>query len=67
MLQGAIRRDHHRAHHTAAQLLQLQPVLRPSKVIAGGGSGTWMFTGYIIYLVVGVVAVAVTAIIILLP
>ena len=34
----------------------------PSKVIAGGGGGTWMFTGYISYLVVGVVAVAVTAI-----
>lgn len=34
----------------------------PSKVIAGGGGGTWMFTGYILYLVVGVVAVAVTAI-----
>ena len=33
----------------------------PSKVIAGGGGGTWMFTGYILYLVVGVVAVAVTA------
>jgi hypothetical protein len=33
----------------------------PSKVIAGGGAGTWMFTGYILYLVVGVVAVAVTA------
>jgi hypothetical protein len=34
----------------------------PSKVIAGGGGGTWMFTGYISYLVVGVVASAVTAI-----
>lgn len=34
----------------------------PSKVIAGGGGGTWMFTGYILYLVVGVVAVAVTSI-----
>ncbi len=33
----------------------------PSKVIAGNGAGTWMFTGYISYLVVGVVAVAVTA------
>src|ERR1039458_4817223 len=37
------------------------PYFAPSKVIAGGGGGTWMFTGYIIYLVVGVVAVAVTA------
>jgi hypothetical protein len=34
----------------------------PSKVIASGGAGTWLFTGYILYLVVGVVAVAVTAI-----
>jgi len=34
----------------------------PSKVIAGGSGGTWMFTGYISYLVVGVVATAVTAI-----
>lgn len=34
----------------------------PSKVIAAGGAGTWMFTGYIAYLVVGVVATAVTAI-----
>jgi hypothetical protein len=34
----------------------------PAKVIAGNGAGTWLFTGYITYLVVGVVAVAVTAI-----
>ena len=34
----------------------------PSRVIASGGGGTWMFTGYISYLVVGVVAMAVTAI-----
>jgi len=34
----------------------------PSRVIAGGGGGTWMFTGYIAFLVVGVVATAVTAI-----
>ncbi|HKT21552.1 MAG TPA: hypothetical protein VJR06_02870 [Nitrososphaerales archaeon] len=33
----------------------------PAKVIAGNGAGTWLFTGYISYLVVGVVAVAVTA------
>jgi hypothetical protein len=33
----------------------------PSHVIAGGGGGTWMFTGYILYLTVGVIAVAVTA------
>ncbi|MDG6905624.1 MAG: hypothetical protein JRN20_07565 [Nitrososphaerota archaeon] len=34
----------------------------PSRVIAGGGAGTWMFTGYILYLVVGVIGVAVTSI-----
>jgi hypothetical protein len=34
----------------------------PSRVIAGGGGGVWMFTGYISYLVIGVVATAVTAI-----
>jgi hypothetical protein len=34
----------------------------PAKVIAGNGAGTWLFTGYISYLVVGVVATAVTAI-----
>ena len=33
----------------------------PSMVLAGGGAGTWMFTGYILYLVVGVIGVAVTA------
>ena len=33
----------------------------PSKVIASGGAGTWMFTGYILFIVVGVVASAVTA------
>jgi hypothetical protein len=34
----------------------------PAKVIASNGAGTWFFTGYIAYLVVGVVATAVTAI-----
>jgi len=34
----------------------------PSKVLAGGGAGTWMFTGYISFLIVGVVATAVTAV-----
>ncbi len=34
----------------------------PSKVIAANGAGTWLFTGYIAFLVVGVVATAVTAI-----
>lgn len=33
----------------------------PAMVIAAGGGGTWMFTGYILFLVVGVVATAVTA------
>jgi hypothetical protein len=33
----------------------------PAKVIAANGAGTWFFTGYISYLVVGVVAMAVTA------
>ena len=34
----------------------------PAKVIASNGAGTWFFTGYISYLVVGVIATAVTAI-----
>jgi hypothetical protein len=34
----------------------------PARVIAGNGGGTWFFTGYISFLVVGVVATAVTAI-----
>jgi hypothetical protein len=33
-----------------------------AKVIAGNGGGTWLFTGYISFMVVGVVATAVTAI-----
>lgn len=33
-----------------------------SRVIAANGAGTWLFVGYISYLVVGVVAMAVTAI-----
>ncbi|MDA4134186.1 MAG: hypothetical protein OK441_01280 [Thaumarchaeota archaeon] len=37
------------------------PYFNPAMVIAAGGGGTWLFTGYIIYLVVGVVGVAVTA------
>jgi len=32
-----------------------------SKVIAGNGPGTWLFTGYISYMVVGVMGTAVTA------
>jgi len=34
----------------------------PSKVIASNGAGTWLFTGYVSFLVVGVVATAVTAV-----
>jgi hypothetical protein len=34
----------------------------PAMVIAANGAGTWFFTGYISFLVVGVVATAVTAI-----
>ena len=54
---------------TIATILILDPLsyfginwyYNPGMVIAGGGGGTWMFTGYILYLVVGVVAIAVTA------
>lgn len=39
------------------------PTVNPpvSKIIAGGGAGTWFTVGYILYIVVGVIAVAVTA------
>jgi hypothetical protein len=43
--------------------LGINSYFSPARVIAGGGGGTWMFTGYILYLVVGVVAVAVTSMI----
>ncbi|HEV2138088.1 MAG TPA: hypothetical protein VGR53_04550 [Nitrososphaerales archaeon] len=33
-----------------------------ARVIAGNGGGTWFFTGYISFLVVGVIATAVTAV-----
>jgi hypothetical protein len=33
----------------------------PSRVIAGGGAGTWFTVGYLSYLTVGVVAMAVTS------
>jgi hypothetical protein len=33
-----------------------------ARIIASNGAGTWFFTGYISYLVVGVIATAVTAI-----
>ncbi len=56
---------------TVATVLVLDPIqyftgtpdyFSPAKVIAGGGGGVWFFTGFISYLVVGVVATAVTAI-----
>jgi hypothetical protein len=54
---------------TIATILIVEPLsylninwyFSPSRVIAGGGGGTWMFTGYILYLTVGVIGVAVTA------
>jgi hypothetical protein len=42
--------------------LGINSYFSPARVIAGGGGGTWMFTGYILYLVVGVLGVAVTSI-----
>lgn len=39
----------------------ITPYFNPGMVIAGGGGGTWLFTGYILYLVVGVIGVAATA------
>ena len=55
---------------TVATVLVLDPLqyitgnadyYSPARVIASNGAGTWFFTGYISYLVVGVVAMAVTA------
>lgn len=39
------------------------PILNPSpsRIIAGGSAGTWLTVGYLSYLVVGVMGVAVTA------
>ena len=39
------------------------PIITPSasRVIAGGGAGTWFFVGYISYIIVGVMSVALTA------
>jgi len=56
---------------TVATILVLDPLqyftgtadyFSPARVIAGGGGGTWFFTGFISWLVVGVIATAVTAI-----
>lgn len=41
--------------------LGINSYFSPARVIASGGGGTWMFTGYILYLVVGVIGVAVTS------
>jgi hypothetical protein len=41
--------------------LGINSYFSPARVIAAGGGGTWMFTGYILYLVVGVIGVAVTS------
>lgn len=40
------------------------PILTPapSRVIAGGGAGTWLGVGYLSYIMVGVISVALTAI-----
>ncbi len=56
---------------TVATILVLDPLqyftgtadyYSPAKVIAANGAGTWFFTGFISWLVVGVIATAVTAI-----
>ena len=56
---------------TVATILVLDPLqyftgtpdyFSPAKVIAANGAGTWFFTGFISWLVVGVIATAVTAI-----
>jgi hypothetical protein len=41
-------------------LIGLLPVAA-SRVIAGGSAGTWFVMGYIVYLIIGVVAMAVTS------
>ena len=56
---------------TVATILVLDPLqyvtgnadyYSPARVIASNGAGTWFFTGFISWLVVGVIATAVTAI-----
>ena len=56
---------------TVATILILDPLqyvtgkadyFSPAMVIAANGAGTWFFTGFISYIVVGVIATAVTAI-----
>lgn len=41
--------------------LGVNSYFNPGRIIASTGGGNWMFVGYILYLVVGVVGVAVTA------
>jgi heme/copper-type cytochrome/quinol oxidase subunit 1 len=45
-------------------LFIIDPYLQyaPAKVISSGGAGTWFFVGYICYVLIGVVATAVSAI-----
>ncbi|NHV97176.1 MAG: hypothetical protein HA494_05240 [Thaumarchaeota archaeon] len=44
-------------------ILIVAPFVQPpiSRIIAGGSAGTWFFVGYISYIVVGVIGVAVTS------
>ncbi len=44
-------------------ILIIAPFVTPpiSRIIAGGSAGTWFFVGYITYIVVGVIGVAVTS------
>lgn len=48
---------------TLVTALLVLPWIKPpvSMVVAGGGAGTWFTVGYILYIVVGVLAVATTA------
>ena len=58
---GRDRDDNHSTHRGSLTYFNDSPYFNPAMVIVAGGGGTWLFTGYIIYLVVGVVGVAVTA------
>ena len=48
---------------TAFLVLSQISILKPevSRVIAAGGAGTWLTLGYVMYLVVGVIGMAVSA------
>lgn len=58
IVQGAIV-----AAFTVFLVLSPASILKPeiSRVIAGGGAGTWFTFGYIMYIIVGVIGVAVSA------